>query len=138
MQVCASVNVRVFVFVKVTQSACVSAIGHAAVHRCGGASDPRGSYANMSKALNEPGRHIALNMCRGDLKPWNWIFADAQSWRVTEAGEGHSGTWTQRSHGIKEGVATAKNEDPTHGDRKTIRLERPRHGANRHWTLQWF
>ena len=56
---------------------------------CGGAADVRGSYANMSKALNQSGRHIALNMCRGDLQPWSWIDADAQSWRVTED---HSGT----------------------------------------------
>ena len=71
---------------------------------CGGASDVKGSYANMSKALNETGRHIALNMCRGDLKPWSWIDAYAQSWRVTED---HSGKWSQKSHGIKEGIATA-------------------------------
>lgn len=28
------------------------------------------------------GDQKALNMCRGDLKPWSWIDADAQSWRV--------------------------------------------------------
>ena len=71
---------------------------------CGGASDVRGSYANMSKALNESGRHIALNMCRGDERPWGYIDAYAQSWRVTED---HSGKWSQPSHGIKQGIATA-------------------------------
>lgn len=71
---------------------------------CGGASDVRGSYAAMSKALNESGRHIALNMCRGDLRPWDWIDQYAQSWRVTED---HSGKWSQPSHGIKQGIASA-------------------------------
>jgi alpha-galactosidase len=71
---------------------------------CGGASDVHGSYQSMSKALNESGRHIALNMCRGDLRPWGWIDEYAQSWRVTED---HSGKWSQASHGIKEGIATA-------------------------------
>eukprot|EP01043_Picozoa_sp_COSAG02_P006707 COSAG02_NODE_193_length_29843_cov_30.519903_31_plen_405_part_00 len=77
---------------------------------CGGASDVKGSYASMSKALNESGRHIALNMCRGDEKPWSWINAYAQSWRVTED---HSGKWSQPSHGIKQGIATAL-EIPRH------------------------
>ena len=71
---------------------------------CGGATDVKGSYVAMSKALNESGRRIALNMCRGDEKPWSWIFPLAQSWRVTED---HSGTWTQPSHGIKQGIETA-------------------------------
>ena len=38
--------------------------------------------------IGSAGRHIALNMCRGDLQPWSWIDAFAQSWRVTED---HSG-----------------------------------------------
>jgi len=71
---------------------------------CGGAVDVHGSYAAMGKALNESGRHIALNMCRGDTRPWSWINPFAQSWRVTED---HSGTWSQPSHGIKQGIATA-------------------------------
>ena len=71
---------------------------------CGGASDVKGSYAKMGRALNESGRHIALNMCRGDLRPWSWINAFAQSWRVTED---HSGKWSQPAHGIKQGIATA-------------------------------
>ena len=71
---------------------------------CGGATDVRGSYVAMSKALNESGRHIALNMCRGDTKPWSWIFPLAQSWRVTAD---HSGTWTEPGHGIKQGIETA-------------------------------
>ena len=66
--------------------------------------DVHGSYAAMGKALNESGRHIALNMCRGDTRPWSWINPFAQSWRVTED---HSGTWSQPSHGIKQGIATA-------------------------------
>ena len=61
-------------------------------------------YANMSKALNESGRHIALNMCRGDLHPWSYIDAYAQSWRVTED---HTGKWSMPAHGIKQGIATA-------------------------------
>jgi hypothetical protein len=58
----------------------------------------------MSKALNESGRHIALNMCRGDLHPWSYIDAYAQSWRVTED---HTGKWSMPAHGIKQGIATA-------------------------------
>lgn len=61
-------------------------------------------YANMSKALNESGQHIALNMCRGDLHPWSYIDAYAQSWRVTED---HTGKWSMPAHGIKQGIATA-------------------------------
>ena len=71
---------------------------------CGGATDVRGSYASMGKALNESGRHMALNRCRGDVSPGGWIDAFAQSWRVTAD---HSGLWSQPGHGIKQGIATA-------------------------------
>eukprot|EP01047_Picozoa_sp_COSAG01_P009368 COSAG01_NODE_383_length_17798_cov_351.422058_4_plen_110_part_00 len=68
----------------------------------------RGSYINMSQALNASGRHIALNMCRGMLPTGvadhQWINGLAQSWRVTED---HSGLWSQPAHGIKQGIATA-------------------------------
>lgn len=61
---------------------------------------PADTYPMMSKAMNQTGRKMHLNMCEwGRDAPWEWGPNVAQSWRMSAD---HTGTWKSTKNIIRQ------------------------------------